>query len=117
MSYEERMQAVEQFEARGGILLVTDAAFAEGIDVSFVDECIHYDLPYDPRRLEQRVGRFLQRGRKKQSFRSISIHASERGLAWEDHLFRQLAKKASTLIDELGEQDLDDLLRAMLEDG
>ena len=82
MPHDEKMQKVEQFEAQGGVLLATDAALTEGIDLLFVDECVHYDLPYDPRRLEQRVGRFLRLGRKK-PFRSIIFLASDERLAEE----------------------------------
>jgi hypothetical protein len=89
MPHDERAQKIERFEAQGGILLATDAALTEGINLSFVDECVHYDLPYDPRRLEQRVGRFLSLDREKPLFRS-SFLTPEAGLAREVEVVKKL---------------------------
>ncbi|MFQ5513185.1 MAG: helicase-related protein [Myxococcota bacterium] len=50
-------------DTRAPVLLCTDAA-AEGRNFQFCDRMIHYDLPYDPVLLEQRIGRLDRIGRQ-----------------------------------------------------
>ena len=58
MSLEERKQALEHFRDQSGadVMVCTDAA-GEGIDMQFCNIEINYDLPWNPTRLEQRMGR------------------------------------------------------------
>jgi SNF2 family DNA or RNA helicase len=54
--FRERDAAVEHVREAGGVLAVTSSASA-GLDLSFVDTCVHYDVPRDAAALAQRVGR------------------------------------------------------------
>ena len=45
------------------ILLATESA-AEGIDLQFCSLVINYDLPWNPQRIEQRIGRCLRTARR-----------------------------------------------------
>ncbi|MEM2579418.1 MAG: helicase-related protein [Candidatus Nitrosocaldus sp.] len=56
MSIEERKKALESFKLDGDIMICTDAA-GEGIDMQFCNIMINYDIPWNPNRLEQRMGR------------------------------------------------------------
>ena len=58
MKYEEREKQVEFFRAPGGAqyLVATDAA-GEGINLQFCWLMVNYDIPWNPARLEQRMGR------------------------------------------------------------
>ena len=47
---------VEEFRDRAGILIGTEAA-AEGINLQFCSIVVNYDLPWNPQRIEQRIGR------------------------------------------------------------
>lgn len=51
-----RAAIVEEFRDRGTILLATEAA-AEGINLQFCSLVVNYDLPWNPQRIEQRIGR------------------------------------------------------------
>ncbi len=88
MEFDARAEIVERFRSEGGILLANGPAI-EDLTLSFVDMCIHYDLPADPRGLEQRLGVFLRYGREI-AFESIALRDKARGLAWEEALFKTL---------------------------
>jgi hypothetical protein len=51
-----RTALIEHFRDEGSILLATEAA-AEGINLQFCSLVINYDLPWNPQRIEQRIGR------------------------------------------------------------
>ena len=68
MHYTERQEQVERFRkgpADGGarFMVCTDAA-AEGINLQFCWIMINYDVPWNPARLEQRMGRIHRYGQK-----------------------------------------------------
>lgn len=59
----ERFEAPkEQFDALD-VLLFTEVG-SEGLDYQFCDTMINYDLPWNPMRIEQRIGRIDRRGQK-----------------------------------------------------
>jgi adenine-specific DNA-methyltransferase len=54
---------VEEFRDRGSILLATESA-AEGVNLQFCSVVVNYDLPWNPQRIEQRIGRCHRYGQK-----------------------------------------------------
>ena len=58
-----RAALVEYFRDDGEIMLATEAA-AEGINLQFCSLVINYDLPWNPQRIEQRIGRCHRYGQK-----------------------------------------------------
>ena len=54
---------VEEFRDRACILIGTEAA-AEGINLQFCSLLVNYDLPWNPQRIEQRIGRCHRYGQK-----------------------------------------------------
>jgi superfamily II DNA or RNA helicase len=71
MDMEERKQILYDFENSSyhKILLCSEVA-AEGIDLQFCRTIVNYDLPWNPMRVEQRIGRVDRIG---QAAKSISI--------------------------------------------
>lgn len=68
MHYTERQEQVERFRKPSGeggarFMICTDAA-AEGINLQFCWIMINYDVPWNPARLEQRMGRIHRYGQK-----------------------------------------------------
>jgi superfamily II DNA or RNA helicase/DNA-binding XRE family transcriptional regulator len=68
MHYTERQDQVERFrkpcdEGGARFMICTDAA-AEGINLQFCWIMINYDVPWNPARLEQRMGRIHRYGQK-----------------------------------------------------
>lgn len=54
---------VEEFKNNAEILIGTEAA-AEGINLQFCNLLVNYDLPWNPQRIEQRIGRCHRYGQK-----------------------------------------------------
>jgi hypothetical protein len=53
---DKRQAILEYFRDEGEILLATESA-AEGVNLQFCSLVINYDLPWNPQRVEQRIGR------------------------------------------------------------
>ncbi|MDZ7722820.1 MAG: helicase-related protein [candidate division KSB1 bacterium] len=51
------------FREKGEIFIATEAA-AEGINLQFASLLINYDLPWNPQRIEQRIGRCHRYGQQ-----------------------------------------------------
>ena len=58
-----RAALVEYFQREAVIMVATEAA-AEGINLQFCSLVINYDLPWNPQRIEQRIGRCHRYGQK-----------------------------------------------------
>jgi hypothetical protein len=58
-----RTALIEHFRDNAQILIATEAA-AEGINLQFCSLVINYDLPWNPQRIEQRIGRCHRYGQK-----------------------------------------------------
>lgn len=58
-----RTALVDHFRDRGRIMIATEAA-AEGLNLQFCSLVINYDLPWNPQRIEQRIGRCHRYGQK-----------------------------------------------------
>lgn len=60
---DRRSAIIEHFRDRADIMLATEAA-AEGVNLQFCSLVINYDLPWNPQRIEQRIGRCHRYGQK-----------------------------------------------------
>lgn len=62
-SSDMRASLVEHFRDEAAIMIATEAA-AEGINLQFCNLVVNYDLPWNPQRIEQRIGRCHRYGQK-----------------------------------------------------
>ena len=62
-SADMKAAIVHEFRERGTLLLATESA-AEGVNLQFCSIVINYDLPWNPQRIEQRIGRCHRYGQK-----------------------------------------------------
>lgn len=62
-SIDIRTALIEHFRDHAAILIATEAA-AEGVNLQFCSLVINYDLPWNPQRVEQRIGRCHRYGQK-----------------------------------------------------
>lgn len=60
---DTRAALVEHFKELGTVMIATEAG-AEGINLQFCSLVINYDLPWNPQRIEQRIGRCHRYGQK-----------------------------------------------------
>ncbi|MBA7529541.1 RNA polymerase-associated protein RapA [subsurface metagenome] len=64
MGLEDRVNAEKVFQHEKQIMVATEAA-GEGINLQFCHLMINYDIPWNPNRLEQRMGRIHRYGQQK----------------------------------------------------
>ncbi|MCD6411280.1 MAG: DEAD/DEAH box helicase family protein, partial [Thermoplasmata archaeon] len=64
MNIDERIKAEKIFRDEADIMVATEAA-GEGINLQFCHIMINYDIPWNPNRLEQRMGRIHRYGQQK----------------------------------------------------
>ena len=60
---DKRAALVEYFRDQATIMIATEAA-AEGINLQFCSLVVNYDMPWNPQRIEQRIGRCHRYGQK-----------------------------------------------------
>ena len=60
-------------EGRSEVLVCTDAA-AEGLNFQFCGALVNYDMPWNPMRVEQRIGRIDRLGQRFSDIRIINLH-------------------------------------------
>ncbi|MFC1695235.1 DEAD/DEAH box helicase [Pseudomonadota bacterium] len=63
MNLDERQAAQDRFAGDARILVSTDAG-GEGLNLQFCHVVVNYDLPWNPMRIEQRIGRVDRIGQK-----------------------------------------------------
>jgi len=67
MRLEERIRAEGVFKNEAQVLVATEAA-GEGINLQFCHLMINYDIPWNPNRLEQRMGRIHRYGQTREVY-------------------------------------------------
>ena len=60
---DKRAALVEYFRDEASIMIATEAA-AEGVNLQFCNLVVNYDMPWNPQRIEQRIGRCHRYGQK-----------------------------------------------------
>jgi hypothetical protein len=86
---DRRKALVDYFRDQGTIMIATEAA-AEGINLQFCSMLVNYDLPWNPQRVEQRIGRVHRYGQK---YDVVVANFSNKGNAAEARILELLAEK------------------------
>ena len=107
-SSQEKEQIVENFEDEGGVLVSTDA-MSEGRNLQFCNIMVNYDLPWNPMRVEQRIGRIHRIGQKRDVYifnmalkDTVEEYVLER-LYHKIDLFQQSVGELSSILTRLEE--------------
>jgi ERCC4-related helicase len=98
---EERAQLVKDFREKTQILLSTEAG-AEGLNLQFCNLLVNYDLPWNPQRLEQRIGRCHRYGQQRDV---LVINFLNRQNAADARLYELLEKKLNLFDGVFGASD------------
>ena len=93
----------ELFQKQVQVLIATEAG-GEGINLQFCNHIINFDLPWNPMRLEQRIGRIHRLGQKK----DVIIYNFATKDTVEEHILKLLYEKIHLFEKVIGE--LDDIL-------
>ncbi|HUY92171.1 MAG TPA: helicase-related protein [Pirellulales bacterium] len=116
MYYTERQQQVERFRRpheNGGarFMICTDAA-AEGINLQFCWIMINFDVPWNPARLEQRMGRIHRYGQKHDPVQIVNLVAPK---TREGLVIQTLLNKLEAIRDSLGSEKVFDSIGRLFE--
>ncbi len=98
---EERRALVDDFRNRSQILICTEAG-AEGLNLQFCNLVVNYDLPWNPQRVEQRIGRCHRYGQQRDV---LVINFLNRQNAADARLFELLEKKLNLFDGVFGASD------------
>lgn len=105
-----RAAILEKFKESGKILIATEAG-AEGLNLQFCSLVINYDLPWNPQRVEQRIGRCHRFGQK---FDVVVINFISKSNVVEQRIYELLNNKFRLFEEILGSSDS---VLGSLEDG
>ena len=103
-----REETKRRFKAGSAdLLLCTDAA-AEGLNFQFCGALVNYDMPWNPMRVEQRIGRVDRLGQKFETIRIVNLHYDDtvetdvyRALEQRIQLFRSVVGKLQPILARL----------------
>lgn len=105
MAMEERGAAQDAFRKSHRVLVSTDAG-GEGLNLQFAHVIINYDIPWNPMRLEQRIGRVDRIGQPK-TVQAINFVFED---SVEFRVREVLEQKLSVIFDEFGIDKTGDVL-------
>ncbi len=100
-SADRRKALVDYFRDEGKIMIATEAA-AEGINLQFCSMLVNYDLPWNPQRVEQRIGRIHRYGQK---FDVVVANFSNKGNIAEQRILELLSNKFKLFSSVFGASD------------
>ena len=96
-----RAALVEEFRDRASIMIATEAA-SEGVNLQFCSLVINYDLPWNPQRIEQRIGRCHRYGQK---YDVVVVNFLNRNNAADKRVFEILSEKFQLFSGVFGASD------------
>lgn len=111
MDLNERNESLDQFRNEKDVLISTDAG-GEGLNLQFANVVINYDLPWNPMKIEQRIGRVDRIGQTK----DVLVYNLVLSDTVENRVRRVLEEKLENIFKELGIQKLQDVLDSELAD-
>ncbi len=112
MDWPEREEQVERFRDPAGarFLIATDAA-GEGINLQFCRLMVNYDIPWNPARLEQRMGRIHRYGQKHE-VRIVNLISKD---TREGRVLAVLLEKLDAIREELESDKVFDVIGRLFE--
>ena len=100
-SADLRSALVDYFRDEGRIMIATEAG-AEGINLQFCSLVVNYDLPWNPQRIEQRIGRCHRYGQKHDV---VVVNFLNRNNAADQRVYQLLAEKFQLFEGVFGASD------------
>lgn len=91
---------IQLFRDNAQVLIATEAG-AEGINLQFCHHLINYDLPWNPMKIEQRIGRIHRFGQN----HDVKIYNMGIKDTIEEHIIQVLTKKIQLFENVIGELD------------
>jgi superfamily II DNA or RNA helicase len=97
---EERSRILTRFQtSEGSSVLLTSEVGGEGLDIQFCRSLINYDLPWNPMKVEQRIGRIDRIGQKSPSVSIVSLISAG---TIEERIYERLYQRLLKIEETLG---------------
>jgi len=94
-------QIVQDFKEKEEIqILLTSEVLSEGVDLQFSSTLINYDLPWNPMRVEQRIGRIDRIGQKADRILILNLFYED---TIDDRIYNRLFKRLDIFTHALGD--------------
>jgi superfamily II DNA or RNA helicase len=108
MNPHQRKEAQEKFRSTAQVCVATEAA-GEGINLQFCHLMINYDLPWNPTRLEQRLGRIHRIGQERDvyAFNFVASESEEGQPIIEGRILQRLLLKLEQMRSVLADRVFD----------
>lgn len=108
----DRQTIVNQFsDAPAGTILLTSEVGGEGLDLQFCRTLFNWDLPWNPMRVEQRIGRIDRIGQQSPSIDIFNLIAKE---TIEERVYERLYERLGIIKSTLG--DFEPILGEVIRD-
>lgn len=101
-SVEYKHAIVDYFRENAKILIATDAG-SEGLNLQFCNSVINYDLPWNPQKIEQRIGRCHRYGQKNDV---VAINLLNTENAADQRVYEILSRKFELFEGVFGASDV-----------
>lgn len=111
MSLEDKIINKTKFKEECQFLISTDSG-GEGINLQFAHVIINYDLPWNPMKIEQRIGRIDRIGQNK----DVLVFNFVIKDTVEEHIREILDNKLNVIADEFGDDKKRDVLSLLNEE-
>jgi len=101
---QERLPIIDRFKASDGfgILLLSEIG-SEGMDFQFCDTVFNYDLPWNPMRVEQRIGRIDRYGQKSELIHVYSLVLND---TIEQRILARLYERIKVFEESIGDLEV-----------
>jgi superfamily II DNA or RNA helicase len=97
---EPRTEVLARFEAcSSASVLLTSEVGGEGLDMQFCRSIINYDLPWNPMKVEQRIGRIDRIGQQAEAVSVVSLICAD---TIEEQIYDRLYRRLLTIEQTLG---------------
>ena len=115
MNPHQRREAQEAFRTTCQVCVATEAA-GEGINLQFCHLMVNYDLPWNPTRLEQRMGRIHRIGQERDVyvFNFVAERSQDGQPVIEGRILKRLLDKLEQMRDALGRERVYDVIGEVL---
>ena len=105
MSLEERLKAQRSFAKESQIMISTDAG-GEGLNLQFCHVVVNYDMPWNPMKIEQRIGRVDRIGQS-QDVKAFNLAMKSTA---EFRVIEVIEQKLKVILEEFGVDKTEDVL-------